>query len=81
MKPGLDGPHQQDDFYAEREPQLTLLRPVAGYWVWGHYRMEEFHRPSAWHRFWMKRLLGLVWEDVWPLRGRSRPEVPPSNTD
>lgn len=44
----------------------TLLKPVAGYYHVGRYRLEWFHTPSLWHRFWMRLLCGWRWEDVAP---------------
>lgn len=60
----MDGPMRM----VAGEPQvLHIVEPPtpAGYWIWPDLqtRMAGYRRPSAWHRFWYRVLLGWRWED------------------
>ena len=37
---------------------------VQGRYVLGSHSIRLYRKPSAWHRFWMRALLGWEWNDV-----------------
>lgn len=47
--------------------KVKMVQPV-GNWIWhGEYPLTVpvyETKPTRWHRFWMRCLLGITWQDV-----------------